>query len=742
MSINIQKFTILIIVFKLYPNYNKRMYISKQLFIKNHLCIRGNYNLNLLSKFVVRSKKQIIIFFMLAMFICAGLFFIVPVNYNMTDYLPDEANSTVALDIMESEFEQAIPNLNVMVEDLTIAEALNLKEKIQNAEYVNEVIWLDNTLDLKIPLEMQNLSEVEVYYKDSTALFMVTVEAGKEQAAIASIKDVIEADCFISGPAAEQADAQEMSSQEAINSIMVLGPLIVLILILATTSWVEPICFLFTMGAAVLINLGTGYFLGGISFVTLAAAPVLQLAVSLDYVVFLSHSFNGFKEAGLEPVEAIKLAISKSGKAISSSMLTTLFGFLALMFMKFKIGSDMGLSLVKGVTISFICVMTFLPALLLVCSKWIDKTKHRPFIPNFKGIGNKLVKLSIPFMVVIIMISIPSSLAQKENNFFYGATEEVVEGSDAFEIEQVFGKTNSMVLLVPRGDSYKEALLSEELKEIENVTGVISYASMVSNRIPTAFLDEAIVNQFYSENYTRIILSLNCDYEGTASFNTVEAIRNTAEKYYPGKHLTCGQSANMYDMKVYVEKDNVVVNTITLISIYLVLALMTRSWLLPIPLILTIKCSIWLNMALPYFLGQSLSYIGYLIVSTVQMGATVDYAIILTDHYMENRKNMPKIPAMKTTLGEVFGTILISSVTLALSGVCMSGLSTNPIVKALGVLMGRGAVLALVLVVLLLPALILVIDKFIPYTTLKADFYNEKKHKENLDKDFNLEEAI
>lgn len=716
------------------------MYISKQLFIKIQMFTRRNYKLNLLSNFVVKRKKQIIIFFILAMFICAGLFFIVPINYNMTDYLPDEANSTVALNIMESEFEQAIPNLNVMVENLTITEALNLKDKISNADYVKEVLWLDDTMDLKIPLEMQSTKDVEAYYKDSTALFMVTVEDGNEQAAIAAIETTIGKDCFISGPAAEQADAQKTSSQEAINSIIVLVPLIILILILATTSWIEPICFLLTMGAAVLINLGTGYFLGGISFVTLAAAPVLQLAVSLDYVIFLSHSFNGFKEAGIDPVEAIKLSISKSGKAISSSMLTTLFGFLALMFMQFKIGSDMGLSLVKGVTISFICVMTFLPALLLVCSKWIDKTKHRPFIPNFKGIGNKLVKLSIPFMILIIIITIPSFLAQKENNFFYGATENIVEGSPAYKIEQVFGKTNSMVLLVPRGNSYKETLLTEDLKRIDNVTGVISYSSMVSNRIPSAFLDDTVVSQFYSDNYSRIILSLNCDYEGTDSFNTVEAIRNTAEKYYPDKHLTCGQSANMYDMKVYIENDNGVVNLITLISIYLVLALMTRSWLIPIPLIFTIKCSIWLNMALPYFLGQNLSYIGYLIVSTVQMGATVDYAIILTDHYMENRQTMSKVPAMKATLGEVFGTVLISSVTLSLSGVCMSGLSTNPIVKALGVLMGRGAILALTLVVLLLPALILLIDKFIPYTTLKANFYKEKNNKS--DTNCNLEEVI
>lgn len=718
------------------------MLISEQLFIKILLFKRRNITLEFLSNIVIKQKKSIIAFFMAAMCICGGLFFIVPINYNMTDYLPDQANSTIALDIMESEFDQALPNLNVMVEDLTIIKALDIKEKIKTAPHVKEVIWLDDTMDLKIPLETQDQSSIEAYYKDSTALFMVAVEDGFEQTAITAIMELAGDNCTISGPAAEQAEAQRTSSQEAINSIAVLAPLIILILILSTTSWIEPICFLLTMGAAVLINLGTGYFLGGISFVTLAAAPVLQLAVSLDYVVFLSHSFNNFKSQGLEPVEAIKLSIKKSGKAISSSMLTTLFGFLALMFMEFKIGSDMGISLVKGVLISFICVMTLLPSLLLVCSKLIDKTKHRPFMPSFKGIGNKIVKICIPVMILMIIVIIPSGLAQSRNNFFYGATDEIRPGSDAYKIEQVFGKTNSMVLLVPTGDSARETLLAEELSTLDNVTSVVSYASMVSNKIPSTYLDDQVVSQFYSDNYARIILSIDCDYEGEVSFNTVEAIRATAEKYYPGDHLTCGQSANMYDMKTYVEKDNKVVNTLTLISIYLILALTTRSWLIPIPLILTIKCSIFLNMAIPYFLGQSLSYIGYLIVSTVQMGATVDYAIILTDHYMENRRTMPKVPAMKKTLGEIFGSILVSAVTLAMSGICMSGLSTNPIVKALGVLMGRGAILALTLVVVLLPALILIIDRFIPYTTIKAQFYKDDSKVIKLKDKNDLGEAI
>ena len=573
---------------------------------------------------------------------------------------------------------------------------------------------------------MEDQETVECYYKDSSAMFMVTVEDGKEQATIASIKEAIGKECSIAGPAADQALGQETASQEAANSVIILGPLLIIILILATTSWAEPLFFLITMGAAVLINLGTSYFLGDISFVTLAAAPVLQLAVSIDYVIFLLHSFNEYKEEGQTPQEAIKLAVIASGKAISASMLTTLFGFIALLFMQFKIGSDMGISLVKGVLLSFTCVMVFLPALLLVGEKWIEKTRHKSFLPQFSTIGQKIMRIIVPVMIILTIVIIPSSMAQKHNEFFYGIENEVKEGSDKYKIEEKFGKINSMVILVPRGDSTKEVMLCEELEGLDYVTSIVSYTSVVTNKIPTLLLSDSDLSQFYSENYGRIILSINGDYEGKTTFETVENIRNIAEKYYPGEHYTCGQSANMYDMKVYVEKDNVVVNAITIISIYLVLAVMTKSWLLPIPLILTIKCSIWVNMAIPYFMGESLSYIGYLIVSTVQMGATVDYAILFTDKYMENRKFLDKNEALKKTLGDIFSSILISSVTLSISGFCLMILSTNAIVQALGLLIGRGALMALCFVSLLLPALILIIDPLIPYTTWKPEFYKEK----------------
>lgn len=671
-----------------------------------------------LSDFISRYKKMIIIVFMALSVVGVFLFLCTPVNYNMMDYLPDKANSIKALKIMQEEFDQPLPNLNVIIENVGLTEALEYKKKIAAADYVKEVLWLDDTVDLDIPIEVQDTGTVETYYKDGNALYMVSVEDGKERKAIAAIKKQVGENCKISGSAADQATSQELAVNEAMKAIVLILPVTVLILILVTESWIEPFFYLLNIGTPVLISLGSNIFMGEISFVTLAAAPVLQIAVSLDYAVFLSHSFSAYKNKGLKPEEAMKLAMTSSINSIGASMLTTLFGFVALLFMQFRIGADMGVSLVKGILISFLCVMVFFPALLLQGNRLIEKTRHRPFIPDFKNIGKGIEKIRIPMAIVLFVIMVPAFLAQSRNQYFYGSSEKTEEGSEAWEIEQKFGTANSSVLMVPKGESNKETLLCNDLKKITHVTSVTAYATMVSNKIPEIYLDPSIVNQFYSDHYARIIISADCGFEGTDSFAMVEEIKQTAQQYYPDSYYLCGQSANMYDIKEFSQQDNTIVTWITVISIYFILLVMTKNWFMPILLILTIECSIWLNMCIPYFTGNSLSYLGYLIVSTVQMGATIDYAILLTNTYNQNRTGMGKKEAVRKTLGDVFGSLLISAATLCLSGFCLNWSSSNEVVKVLGGLIGRGAILAICMVMLLLPVFLLLADKIIPHTYL------------------------
>lgn len=682
-----------------------------------------------LADWIDRHKKAIIAVFLIASLVGVLLFLLTPVNYNMMDYLPEDANSTKALELMQKEFDQPLPNLNVMVENVSLTEALKIKEQIAGVDHVKEVLWLDDTVDLQTPLQVQDAATVETYYKDGCALYMVSVEDGQERAAIAAIRKEI-GDCKFSGSAAEQAESQNMAVSEAMKAIVLIIPVTILILILVTESWIEPLFYLMNIGTPVLINLGTNIFMGEISFVTLAAAPVLQIAVSLDYAIFLSHSFETYKKLEPTPARAMYYAMTASIRSIGASMLTTLFGFVALLFMNFRIGADMGVSLVKGILISFLSVMVFFPALLLCGNRLIEKTKHRRLTPTFQNIGKGVSKIRIPVFCVILLLLVPAFLGQTHNRYFYGSSEKTVPGSEAWDIEQKFGVTNSAVLLVPKGDGVRETMLCDSLSELTHITSVTAYATMVSNKIPEAYLDSSVVSQFYSEDYARIILSSDCAYEGDEAFSMVEAVQQTAEEYYPGSWYLCGQSANMYDIKTCVQQDNTTVTLITILSIYLILLLTTGNWFMPLFLILTIECSIWINMCIPYFSGSSLSYLGYLIISTVQMGATIDYAILLTNTYLENRKQLPKKEAMVKTLGDVFSSILISAATLSLSGFCLNWSSTNEVVKVLGGLICRGAILAILMVVLLLPTFLLLIDPLIPRTTFH--FRKTKEEPQNV----------
>ena len=350
---------------------------------------------------VVKYQKAIIAIFLIltiAMTICVTK---VKINYNMQDYLPEDANSTQAITVMLENFNDSIANSSVLITDVTIEEALEYKEKIAAVDGVDYVSWLDSASDLDAlyqmldedgSLDLSYLDDttrttLEGYYKDNNALFQVTIASGEEQDAVNAIYDIIGEDNAIIGSAVDQANSQNIALTQSMKAIMLIGPLIILILILATTSWIEPFIYLTTIGIAVVINLGLNIFRGSISYVTLAVAPLLQLAVSLDYAVFLSNSFDKYRKQKLDVKDAMKLAMKDSLKAISASALTTLFGFIALMFMDFKIGPDMGFSLVLGVLLSFIAVLTLLPALILCTYKLNDKCKHRAFLPSFKKLS-------------------------------------------------------------------------------------------------------------------------------------------------------------------------------------------------------------------------------------------------------------------------------------------------------------------------------------------------------------------
>lgn len=653
----------------------------------------------------------------------------VAVNYDMVDYLPEDAPSVKAMEIMEEEFDGAVPNTRVMIHDVTIQEALDFKKKLSGIDGVSDVTWLDDAIDIKTPIEVADQETVESYYKENDALFSLTVRKGDEVAVTDAIYEVIGEDHAMAGEALDTATSQKMAGQESLYAGLLLVPIIIIILILSTNSWIEPVFFLTAIGVSVLINLGTNIFLGEVSFVTQSVAPILQLAVSLDYAIFLLHSFTDYRKTVADPKEAMQLAMKKSFPAITASASTTFFGFMALSLMNFEIGSDLGVNLVKGILLSFISVMVFLPALTLLFYKWIDKTQHRPIIPNFKRVGSLVVKTRFPVLLLVLLIIVPAFLAQSETNFIYGLgdqPESMRAGSDKLEIQEQFGAYTPMVLLVPNGDIAKEEAIVQDIEKIDQVSSVLAYVNTVSSAIPPEYLDESITKQFYSEDYSRIIINTTTKNEGDEAFHLIEKIQQTAKDYYGEEALTLGESVTLYDIKNTVQKDNALVNLLTVLTIALVLIVTFKSISYPIVLLLTIQTAVWINLSVPYFTDSSLVYVGYLIISTVQLAATVDYAILLTEDYTGNRKQMSALKAIKKTLNEKIFSIGVSAAILSSVGFILAFTSSNPIVSSIGLLLGRGALLAFIMVVFFLPAMLLVFDKLIEKTTWKANYYKEK----------------
>ena len=686
------------------------------------------------NEFILRHNKWVIAVFAALTVVCTILLFGVSVNYNMADYLPEEAQSTIALKKMEEEFGGALPNLQVMIDNVSVEEAVAYKERLAAIEGVSGVSWLDDIVDVSVPLEVYGAEITEKYYKDGSALFSMTVEEAKEQWVIDEIYSVI-GDGAAAGEAADTASMQELSVSETVRAVLILVPIILLILLLTTDSWIEPLLFLASIGISVLLNMGTNIIFGEVSFISSSISPILQMAVSLDYAIFLLSNFRKYKKESIDNKEAMAKAMKSSFVVILASAATTFFGFIVLALMKFRIGADLGMTLGKGIILSLISVMVFLPALALLCSKLIDKTTHRSFMPRFSWVGKAAYKIRIPVLVIAVLLIVPCFMAQSRNTFSYGAATTDTSsriGRDAERIKEKFGQSTPIVILVPKGDIAKEAVLTEELAKIDNITEVSSFAGTVGPIDPELFPNKQIKSQFYSENYSRIIAYANTPSEGDEAFQAVKSVREAADKLYGEEALSLGASASLYDVRETVNKDNSLVNIAAIIAIGLVILLSFKSLSLPVILLVTIETAIWINLSIPYISGSIINYIGFLVINTVQLGATVDYAILYSGHYMSNRKLMPVKEALLKTSSETVGSILVSGTILSVTGFMVGLTSTNTIVSELGSLLGRGTVLSVLMVLFFLPAVLTLCDKLIGKTTLRAGFieYDRQNKKE------------
>lgn len=573
---------------------------------------------------IVNHQKSIIAVFLTLFAVCLVCKQFVRVNYDMNDYLPQESPSTQALNLMEQEYDGGIPNARVMVKDITAAQALNYKEKLLSVDGVTDVTWLDDAASVTVPLETLNPDTVETYYKDGNALFSVTIDEDKRIEAAEAIREIIGDDNAMTGSAVTTAVATTSTVSEITTIAIFAVAFVLLVLILTTTSFAEPFLVLAGLGIAVVINAGSNLMFGEISFVTNAAGSILQLAVSLDYSVFLLHRFAECRRSCNDPKTAMVQALTMSTMSILSSGLTTVIGFLALCLMRFGIGPDLGLALAKGVAISLITVFVFMPALILRTYKLIDKTQHRPFMPSFKGFGKFVSRVMMPLVIIFAILIVPCYLASNANSFYYGASHifgsATQLGADTEKIEDAFGQRDTYVLMTPKDSTATEAELSEALHKIPQVKTILSYVDTVGETIPEQYLDNETLSKLNSDHYTRMVLTVDADYEGDQTFSLVEAVRNTAEQYYPGEWYLAGEGVSTYDLMDTVTADMVKVNLVAIGAVFLVLLLTMKSLVLPVILVLSIETAIWINLSIPYFSDQTIFYIAYLIISSIQLG--------------------------------------------------------------------------------------------------------------------------
>lgn len=679
--------------------------------------------MNTFAEKMIKHKRLILVLFIAAILASSVLSKIVSVNYDLISYLPDDAHSTTSMEVVNKEFSKAPPNARVLLGNVTVPQALDMKKQLAAIDGVNQISWLDDTQNIYQPLEAIPAKVLDSFYKDGNALFTLVIDSEKSTDAVLAIQELIADKGEITGDIVNNVTVKQNAGSESGTMQMFILPIILLILLLTTSSWFEPVLFLIAIGVAIVINNGTNAFLGEISFISKTTAATLQLAVSMDYSIFLLHRFSEFRAEGQDVKTAMINAMKKSFSSIFASGLTTAIGFGALIIMRFKIGPDLGIVLAKGILFSMLSIMILLPVITIYTYKLIDKTHHRSFLPSFKGFGKIAVKLGVPVMILVAVLIVPSFLAQRQNDFIYGSSVMGATSNEIPKTEQLFGKANNMVVLVPKGDIVKEKDLSNALLEKPYVSSVVSYTQSIGEVIPQEFVPKDKLSDLQSDNYSRMVLTLSTEQESPEAFTAVEEIRALSQQYYPDSYYLTGGTANVYDMKTTVVTDNALVSLIAIIGIGLVLLFTFKSLTLPLILLLTIEASIWFNLLFPYFANEKMAYLGFMIISAIQLGATVDYAILFANRYIENRREMSKKKAAIQTVSDTAASILTSASILIIAGFVMGVTSTNGIIGQLGTLIGRGTILSASMVFFFLPSALMLLDNLIQKTTLKLNFY-------------------
>ena len=649
------------------------------------------------------------------------------INYDMLDYLPEDMETVIGQNELLEDFGKGAFSF-IIVEDMPAKDVAALKEKIEQVNHVETVLWYDSIADLSIPMELlpdkiynefntENATMMAVFFDTSTSSD-ITMEAIRE------IRQIAGKQCFVSGMSALVTDLKDLCEKEEPIYVGIAVLLACVAMLVFLDSWLVPFVFLASIGMMILLNLGTNYFLGEISYITKALSAVLQLAVTMDYSIFLWHSYNEQRTRCDDNKAAMAVAIKETLASVVGSSITTVAGFIALCFMSFTMGRDLGIVMAKGVLLGVLGCVTVLPALILVFDKPLQKTKHKSLIPNMGGFAKGVVRIFPVFIVIFALLIPPAYYGYSKTNdeVYYDMGQCLPEDMEYViansKLSEDFDIASTHMLLVDANLPAKSVRsMMKEMEQVDGVKYVLGLESVIGSRIPEEILPESITSILKNDKWE--LLLINSEYKvASDAVNDQISDLNTILKKYDESGMLIGEAPCMKDMIETTSHDFQVVNAISILAIFIIIALVEKSLSLPFILISVIEVAIFINLGLPHYLGQSLPFIAPICISTIQLGATVDYAILMTTRYKAERiRGNGKKDAVWTALSTSIPSIVVSGMGLFAATFGVAIYSDIDIIGSMCMLMARGAIVSMLAVIFILPALLLLCDKIICATT-------------------------
>ena len=676
------------------------------------------------SEFICKHSKLIIIISLLLLIPSILGIQATRINYDILVYLPDDIETIKGEGILSEDFDMGAFSI-IILDDMKTKDIIKLEKQIKELDNVEKVLGIADIVGSGIPLEMLPEDLTDKVYKDGDTIMLVTFKDGissdTTMQTIEKLREITDSRCKISGMSSLVLDTRDLANSEIAIYVIIAVLLCLIVLEIALDSYTVPVLLLLNIGIAILYNMGTNVFLGQISYITKAISAVLQLGVTMDFAIFLYHSYKAEKENISDKKEAMANAIQKTFVSVAGSSATTIAGFLALCSMNLTLGKDIGIVMAKGVFLGVITVITVLPAMILQCDNLIEKTKHKEILPKFTGVKNFVIK-HYKVIIVLFLIILPIALYGYSNtDVYYNLNKSLPDSLSSVtaneELKDKFNMVSTEILLVDKDmPDYKINQMLDEIEKLDGIEWTLSY-SRIDKNLPKEMLPEDISSIFISDKYQMIMI--NSSYEiATDELNSQVNTINKIVKKYDENAILAGEGPLMKDLVEISDHDFMSVNSVSIGIIFIIMIFVLKSISLPVILMLVIEFAIFINMGIPYYTGTVLPFIASIVIGTIQLGATIDYAILITTKYIGNRKDGKD---KKQSIDEALGTSISS---IVVSGLCFFGAtfgvgaySKIEMIGSLCTLMSRGAIISMISVIFVLPALLLVFDKVVCKTT-------------------------